>query len=391
VLEKEDLAHFEIVETLDHDTASFTEGLFIHDGIMYESTGLWGKSKLISRQMSSQEVLQTSDLPGNDFGEGIALVGTTITQLTYQSGNVYKYSEGNFEDRTVRQLPNKNVIKEGWGMTTDGHVMYVSDGSSTLFVLDPNTMRIKSSIPVRYRGFPISNLNELEIVGPFIYANIFMTDCAIKIHAETGQVQTWIRKGSGFYQTANAGVDVMNGIAYDHDTSKLYVTGKNWPHLYAVRVVTENAPSNSDLDTFCLHRSMSLVDFSVLVTLMRPSSPSTSTDSVPMPGLETTVSKSSAGPSSEQVRDFFESHQAYFQLPASPRALVDVALGTDTSSSPKTDGSPPPSSQDVSSSLLEASDEPAIDEQIQTMFLRDYDIVNAGPPQPMFSDALYPI
>jgi len=382
VLQKQDLYHFQIEATLPHDTSSFTEGLFIRDGILYESTGLWGKSKLISRQLSSLEVLQSSSLPGNDFGEGIALVGNTITQLTYQSGNVYKYAKGNFGHRTVSQLPNRNIIKEGWGATTNGRDIIVSDGSSTLYVLDGHSMNIRSSIAVRYRGYPISNLNELELIGDYIFANIFMTDCAVKIRVISGEIVAWIRKGSGFYQTVNPGVDVMNGIAYDHSTKKLYVTGKNWPHMYSVNVSPDEATSNSDLDSFCVHRSMSLVDFSVMMTLMQPSTVSSS-NAVPMPGLETTVSSSTSGPSADQIRDFFERHQSYFQLPVSPRSLVDVALD-----SPNDTPNNVASGTPETSSLLESK----VDRVLQTQFLEDLTSDRNELLQiPMFPNALHPI
>jgi len=374
VLEKQDLYHFVIEETLQHDTSFFTEGLMIHDNVLYESTGLWGKSKLVSRDLSSMKTLQTSNLPGTEFGEGIALVGNTVSQLTYRSGNVYKYDKNNFSTRTVSPLPNHNIITEGWGATTDGQqFVYVSDGSSTIYVLDATSLQIKSSIPVRYRGYPISNINELELIGGFIFANIFMTDCVVKIDAPTGQIVGWIRKGKGFYETQNAGVDVMNGIAFNPASKKLYLTGKNWPHMYVVRVVSEHATSNSDLDSFCVHRSMSLVDFSVLVTLMHPSSSESST--VPMPGLETTVSSSPSndGPTADDIRDFFESRQAYFQLPAPPGALVDVALG----------GSESPTTTSAQSSFLE-SDDPEIDRAIELQFLRDRH-------NPLPIDALIPI
>jgi len=201
-------------------------------------------------------------------------------------------------------------------------------------------MQIKGSIPVRYRGYPVSNLNELELVGSDIYANVFMTDCVIKIDASNGEVRSWIRKGSEMYQTVNPGVDVMNGIAYDHETSKLYVTGKNWPHLYEVIVTSDGATDNTDLDHFCLHRSMSLADFSVMVTLMRELPTSSSST---MPGLETTTVTSSSPtstfvpPSSDQIRTYFEAHQSYFQLPIAPRSLIDIALDTNSSDEPAVD------------------------------------------------------
>jgi len=320
LLQKQDLFEFEILQTLTHDSSSFTEGLFIQNGILYESTGLWGQSKMIARQLSNMQTLQTRDLPSSDFGEGIALVGGVITQLTYRGGNVYRYAANNFQRRSLTKLPNLDLIKEGWGATTDeSTTIYVSDGSSVIYKLDPRTLRITGSISVRYRGFPISNINELELVNGQIYANIFMTNCAIKIDSKTGEVSEWIRTSPNMYQTANPGVDVFNGIAYDHGSSKLYVTGKKWPHLYQVSVVSARATSNSDLDTFCVHRSMSLADFSVMVTVMHEVP-----ESSLMPGLETTSS-----PSADQIREYFQRHQSYFQLPSTSSALVDIVASGD--------------------------------------------------------------
>jgi len=337
-LHKEDLERFHVVANLQHDPTSFTEGLFIQNGILYESTRLWGHSKLLAHRLSDMKLLQDRDLPGADFGEGIALVGNTITQLTYQGGDVYKYSKDNFQQRTFMKLPNANIIKEGWGATTNGDHLFVSDGSSTIYILNPQTMGITGSLPVRYRGFPISNLNELELIDGFIYANIFMTDCVVKIDASNGEIHSWIAKSSDMYNTANAGVDVMNGIAYDHDTQKLYVTGKNWPYMYAVEVVPDGATQDSNLDSFCLHRSMSLADFSVLVSLMRQI-PTHHTSTTLMPGLETTtITKHSSAASPDQIRTYFEKHQSYFRLPFfSLKALVDVALDTTHSDEPVID------------------------------------------------------
>jgi glutaminyl-peptide cyclotransferase len=224
---------FKVVHVFPHDSQAFTQGLVYHDGFLYESTGLNGRSSVRKERLETGEVLQHTDLVPNYFGEGIAIVDDQVFQLTWrsQTGFVYKLSDFSF----VRRF---SYPGEGWGLTTDGHDLYMSDGSAEIRVIDPAGFREKRRIKVHDGGTPITELNELEWIEGEIFANVWQTDRIARISPATGKVTGWIDlKGllSPLYKLEEGAV--LNGIAYDAKGKRLFVTGKLWPSLFEIQLV----------------------------------------------------------------------------------------------------------------------------------------------------------
>lgn len=229
---------YTIVNTYPHDTNAFTEGLIYSDGFLYESTGLDGDSSLRREDLTTGNVLQKVMLPYQDFGEGIAIVNNSIIQLTWQShiGLVYNKT-------TFAVLGNFTYTTEGWGLTFDGKQLIMSDGSDALYFLDPTTFQRTGQIQVHDGDTTVVNINELEYINGDVYANIWQTSTIAIINPETGQVKAWIDL-TGLPNENNSNLDAMlNGIAYDQKNDRLFVTGKNWPSLYQIKL-TPNQPNN---------------------------------------------------------------------------------------------------------------------------------------------------
>jgi glutamine cyclotransferase len=224
---------FEIVRQFPHDSSAFTQGFTYRDGYFYEGTGRNGQSSVRQVRMESGEVVRKIDLTREFFGEGIALSGDNIVELTWQSHIGFVYSLGDF-----RRLRNFSYPGEGWGLAADGRDLYMSDGTAEIRVLDSETFAETRRIRVRDLGKPVDQLNELEFVEGEIYANIWHSNRIVRISPQTGQVVGWIDLSgllSPIYQLdAEA---VLNGIAYDPEHKRLFVTGKLWPKVFEIRVV----------------------------------------------------------------------------------------------------------------------------------------------------------
>ena len=224
---------YESMNTYPHDRQAFTQGLLFADGFLYEGTGLYGASTLRKVALESGEVLQLRELPEQFFGEGLTLMGDRLIQLTWQSRVGFVYDRESFE--LMRQF---NYPTEGWGLTHDGRQLIMSDGSATLFFLDPETFAEIGRVEVRDHRGPVKRLNELEYVGGEIYANIWTTDYIARIAPQTGRVVGWIDL-HGLLSPPERGtrVDVLNGIAYDEKNDRLFVTGKWWPSLFEIKLI----------------------------------------------------------------------------------------------------------------------------------------------------------
>jgi glutaminyl-peptide cyclotransferase len=224
---------FRIVHAYPHDREAFTQGLLFERGFLYESTGLEGHSSVRKVQLESGRVLQKLDVPPPYFAEGLADWRNHLVQLTWMSHVGFVYDLASF-----RKLSEFAYAGEGWGLTDDEHNLIMSDGSDTLRYLDPQTYSTVRTIHVQDRGEPITNLNELEYIRGEIYANIWQTDRIARISPKTGDVTAWIDL-SGLLNAADrtADTDVLNGIAYDPATDRLFVTGKRWPKLFEIRVM----------------------------------------------------------------------------------------------------------------------------------------------------------
>ena len=230
----------EIVNSYPHDPMAFTQGLvYDRDDLIYEGTGLYGRSSLRKVELKTGRVIEQINLSGSLFGEGIALWGESIVQLTWQSGLGLVYGKEN-----LTETGRFGYRTEGWGLTSDNHSLIMSDGSNILHILDPETFREKERINVTAGGRPLNGLNELEYIKGEIYANIWPTSRIAIILPQTGEVRgeidlTSILPGS---QGVGQSVDVANGIAYDGESDRIFVTGKLWPRLYEIRLAI---PENS--------------------------------------------------------------------------------------------------------------------------------------------------
>jgi glutamine cyclotransferase len=224
---------YQIVNTFPHDRAAFTQGLVFLDGALLETTGLNGQSSLRRVELETGRVLRRVNLPQQFFGEGMTVLGQKIYQVTWQNRQGFVYDLGTLAaERTFR------YDGEGWGLTTDGRALILSDGTDTLRWLDPATFQVARTVHVTNAGRPQALLNELEWVKAEIWANVWQTDTVARIDPATGRV-TGIIDFSGLLAPADrtGEVDVLNGIAHDAAGDRLFVTGKNWPKLFEVRLV----------------------------------------------------------------------------------------------------------------------------------------------------------
>lgn len=213
-----------------HDTGDFTQGLCLVDGELYEGTGLWGRSRLTRSEFPGGRVLGSVSLAPEYFGEGVTVMGDEVFQLTYTSHLCFVYDRESLELRRTFSYPT-----EGWGLTHDGKSLIMSDGSSTLYYLDPRSGEELGRVEVTDAGGPVADLNELEYAAGMIYANIWKTDRIAVISPESGAVRAWIDL-TGLNPEPERLVDpyVLNGIAYDEGSGGLLVTGKCWPRLYLI-------------------------------------------------------------------------------------------------------------------------------------------------------------
>lgn len=222
-----------IVNVYPHDPKAFTQGLVFSGGSLFESTGLRGQSTLRRVDLKTGRVIQARSLDPRHFAEGLTLWKDRLIQLTWRSGVGFVYDSDSFAEE--RQFSYEG---EGWGITHDGHMLIMSDGSATLRFLDPATFDVSRTLEVTDAGDPVLNLNELEVVKGEILANVWGKDRISRISPETGQVLGWIdltplRSALGPVQ----GIDALNGIAYDGEADRLFVTGKFWPSLFEIEVL----------------------------------------------------------------------------------------------------------------------------------------------------------
>ena len=222
---------YQIIHTYPHDTNAFTEGLVFDNGYLYESTG--ESSSLRRVDLTSGNILQKVNLPAEYFGEGLTVVNDTLIQLTWQNHIGFIYDKSTFS-----LIGNFSYSTEGWGLTYDGIRLIMSDGTSNLYFLDPTTFQGIGQVSVHDGNTSITNINELEYVNGDVYANIWMQQKIAIINPQTGQVKGWIDL-SDLYQTnnpLNIPDNVLNGIAYDSTTNRLFVTGKDWPNMYQITI-----------------------------------------------------------------------------------------------------------------------------------------------------------
>jgi glutamine cyclotransferase len=227
---------YDVVKTYPHDPNAFTQGLLFQDGKLYESTGLSNQSTLREVDLNSGTVQRKWSLPGSYFAEGLALFDGKLYQLTWQNKKAFVY-DLNGDPKSFHKAGEFSYTGEGWGLTTDGHWLIMSDGTSTLRFLNPATFAVDHTIQVIKGDMPQDRLNELEYIKGEIYANIWKTDWVARIDPASGRVLgmidfSYLLPDSDRTDATN----VLNGIAYDPAGDRLFITGKNWPKLFEVRL-----------------------------------------------------------------------------------------------------------------------------------------------------------
>lgn len=225
---------YQVLHFYPHDSQSFTQGLVFVDGRLYESTGLNGRSSIRMVDVSSGKVLQKYDLPREYFGEGLTDWGSNLIQLTWKNHTAFVYDRFTFSVLRTFQYDG-----EGWGLTHDKTQLIMSDGTSYLRFLDPKSFKETRRVRVTDEsGSPVDKLNELEYVHGEIYANIWQSDQIVRIAPRTGKILAWVDLSGILDKRELESSDaVLNGIAYDPTTNRLFVTGKLWPKLFEIRIV----------------------------------------------------------------------------------------------------------------------------------------------------------
>lgn len=222
-----------VIHSWPHDTAAYTQGLAFYRGRLLESTGLLGRSEVREVDVATGSVRRRVALPANEFGEGITAIGDRLYQLTWRGGRGHVY-----DPATLTPIDSFTYAGEGWGLATDGHLLYMSDGTSRIRVVDPTGFHELRTIQVRERDSTVWMLNELEWVRGELWANVYETDFVARIDPTTGRVAGWIDLGdlltAAERQDVTTRGGVANGIAFDSVRNRLYVTGKLWPRLFEV-------------------------------------------------------------------------------------------------------------------------------------------------------------
>lgn len=246
------VSSYEVVNTFPHDPKAFTEGLFYHDGFLYESTGQERKSSLRKVDLNTGKVVQKFDLPPESFGEGISMIGDKIYQLTWQEGICRVFDAKDF--KLIREFEYQG---EGWGMTTDGTNLFMTDRTHVIRVMDPETFKpVRQLVVLREDGKPLMQINELEFIKGEIWANIWHSEdpailgkpnYIVRIDPNSGKILGWIDLGgispddqpspSSMNDPSDPKAEnTLNGIAYDAEHDRIFVTGKNWKKLYEIRL-----------------------------------------------------------------------------------------------------------------------------------------------------------
>ena len=224
---------FEVLRRFPHDTLAYTQGLIYVGGQLYESTGQLGRSELRRVDLETGRILDAVTLPNDRFGEGLALLGDKLYQLTWQTNVGYVY-----EAETLVLVDSFAYEGEGWGLTTDGTSLIMSDGTANLRYLDPETFEVTQELTVNDQGSSLTQVNELEYIDGDLFANIYQSDRIVRIDASTGTVEAWYNlRGLLPREDRNRRTDVLNGIAYNEETGNLLVTGKFWPAMFELRLI----------------------------------------------------------------------------------------------------------------------------------------------------------
>ncbi len=225
---------YEVINTFTHQKEDFTQGLLISGGNIYESTGQRGRSSVKKKNIKSGETLQQTNLPSNVFGEGLALLNNEFFQLTYTSGQCLVYNQ------KLEKIRSHKYQGEGWGLTAYQDKLLMTDGSEKIYIRNSQNFSIIDELHVYDNTGKCDSLNELEIVNGYLYANVWFDNHVLVIDPQTGAVVQKIDFNGLLTSEEEAEADALNGIAYDQDQDKLYVTGKYWPKLFEVKLISKN-------------------------------------------------------------------------------------------------------------------------------------------------------
>lgn len=242
----------EVVNEFPHDPKAFTQGLLYGgNDTLFESTGLNGKSSVrkVALQTGKVEALQRMD--DSIFGEGLTLLGERLYQVAWLTNDGFIYDRNNLSKITRFT----HQMTDGWGLATDGKILFGTDGTSMLYHIDPQTMEVIEKRTIRYKGHEVHNLNELEFVNGEVWANVWQTDCIARISREDGFVLGWIilpELRKGLLRAGIRNIDVLNGIAWDGDKNRLFVTGKLWPKLYEIKLRPLKGELSVDVEQQCI-------------------------------------------------------------------------------------------------------------------------------------------
>uniref|UniRef100_A0A7C9CNZ2 Glutaminyl-peptide cyclotransferase n=1 Tax=Opuntia streptacantha TaxID=393608 RepID=A0A7C9CNZ2_OPUST len=243
---------FEVVNEYPHDRKAFTQGLlYAGNGTLYESTGLYGRSSVRRVALQTGKVEAQHNMSSSLFGEGLTLLDERLYQVTWKERFGFIYVKHN-----LSQLSKFNhQMTDGWGLATDGKIFFGSDGTSTLYQMDPQTMKVIKKHIIRYGGVEVIYLNELEYVNGEVWANVWQTDCIARISPADGTLIGWILLSSlreGLIADGEEDIDVLNGIAWDAQGDRIFVTGKLWPKLYEIRVHARNEQPHENVAQLCI-------------------------------------------------------------------------------------------------------------------------------------------
>lgn len=226
---------YHIVAEYPHSRTSYTQGLQFVDGELWEGTGEYGKSRLLRTELATGKILKSRNLAQEEFGEGITMLGDKIYQLTWLNGKMYVYDR-----QTLKPLITHTYKGEGWGLTTDGTKLYMSDGTNAIRILNPETMQQERLLKVTLRGESLPHLNELEWIDGKIWANVYTTNYIVIINPSSGIVEGVINlEGILPASEYDNKTDVLNGIAYDEAAKRIFVTGKNWSKLFEIKLIEQ--------------------------------------------------------------------------------------------------------------------------------------------------------
>nr|XP_048326548.1 glutaminyl-peptide cyclotransferase isoform X2 [Ziziphus jujuba var. spinosa] len=243
----------EVVNEFPHDPQAFTQGLlYAGNDILFESTGLNRRSSVRQVALRTGKVEVLHEMDDSDFGEGLTLIDERLFQVIWLKKTGYIYDRNNLN----KLVKFTHQMTDGWGLATDGKVLFGSDGTSTLYKINPQTFKVINKGIVKFNGREVHNLNELEFINGEIWANVWQTDCIARISPEGGSVLGWIllpNLRKELIAAGNSGIDVLNGIAWDSNNSRIFVTGKLWPKLYQIKLHPIKKNLNAgDIEELCL-------------------------------------------------------------------------------------------------------------------------------------------